>query len=214
MRLSEWAGRAPHKESLTPKVRAAIVPGLTALGAAADPSCWIAWGDDPSSRYVIFAPTDAGLIQAVVRVNVPQEGPRASAKLIRWNRVQTGELAVEVTQGHRLMSFQVEGQVLRGSDDEAQAIGAFAQELFAGMDGRPTPDPGVFMQFLPVIKQSTDAVINITTGGGLGMSLSTYKDEFGCRNLIASTGKPASFGYTGKVLLYALPCLLQPGADD
>ena len=140
MRLSEWAGRAPHKESLTPKVRAAIVPGLTALGAAADPSCWIAWGDDPSSRYVIFAPTDAGLIQAVVRVNVPQEGPRASAKLIRWNRVQTGELAVEVTQGHRLMSFQVEGQVLRGSDDEAQAIGAFAQELFAGMDGRPTPE--------------------------------------------------------------------------
>ena len=37
--------------------------------------------------------------------------------------------------------------------------------------GRPTPDPAVFMQFLPVIKQSTDAVINITTGGGLGMSL-------------------------------------------
>ncbi len=39
------------------------------------------------------------------------------------------------------------------------------------IDGRPTPDPAVFMQFLPVIKQSTDAVINITTGGGLGMSL-------------------------------------------
>ena len=38
-------------------------------------------------------------------------------------------------------------------------------------DGRPTPDPAVFMQFLPVIKQSTDAVINITTGGGLGMTL-------------------------------------------
>ena len=38
-------------------------------------------------------------------------------------------------------------------------------------DGRPTPDPAVFMQFLPVIKQSTDAVINITTGGGLGMTV-------------------------------------------
>src|ERR671927_74135 len=38
-------------------------------------------------------------------------------------------------------------------------------------DGRPTPDPAVFMQFLPVIKQSTDAVVNITTGGGLGMTL-------------------------------------------
>ena len=41
----------------------------------------------------------------------------------------------------------------------------------APQDGRPTPDPAVFMQFLPVIKQSTDAVVNITTGGGLGMTL-------------------------------------------
>src|SRR5215471_8977799 len=38
-------------------------------------------------------------------------------------------------------------------------------------DGRPTPDPAVFMQFLPRIKQATDAVVNVTTGGGLGMSL-------------------------------------------
>lgn len=38
-------------------------------------------------------------------------------------------------------------------------------------DGRPTPDPDVFMQFLPRIKQATDAVINITTGGGLGMTV-------------------------------------------
>jgi uncharacterized protein (DUF849 family) len=38
-------------------------------------------------------------------------------------------------------------------------------------NGRPTSDPDVFMQFLPRIKQSTDAVLNITTGGGLGMSI-------------------------------------------
>ena len=38
-------------------------------------------------------------------------------------------------------------------------------------DGSPTPDPDVFMEFLPRIKQSTDAVINISTGGGHGMSL-------------------------------------------
>jgi 3,5-dioxohexanoate:acetyl-CoA acetone transferase len=38
-------------------------------------------------------------------------------------------------------------------------------------DGRPTPDPAVFMQFLPRIKQATGAVVNITTGGGLGMTL-------------------------------------------
>lgn len=38
-------------------------------------------------------------------------------------------------------------------------------------DGRPTPDPDVFMDFLPRIKQATDAVVNITTGGGLTMTL-------------------------------------------
>ena len=38
-------------------------------------------------------------------------------------------------------------------------------------DGRPTPDPAVFMQFLPKIKEATDAVINVTTGGGLNMTV-------------------------------------------
>src|SRR3954467_10432928 len=37
--------------------------------------------------------------------------------------------------------------------------------------GQPTPDPEVFAQFLPRIFDSTDAVINITTGGGHGMTL-------------------------------------------
>lgn len=39
------------------------------------------------------------------------------------------------------------------------------------VDGSPTPDPAMFMQFLPRIKQNCDAVINITTGGSLGMSI-------------------------------------------
>ncbi len=39
------------------------------------------------------------------------------------------------------------------------------------IDGRPTPDPAVFMQFLPRIKNACDAVINITTGGGQMMSV-------------------------------------------
>jgi len=38
-------------------------------------------------------------------------------------------------------------------------------------DGRPTPDPEVFAAFLPRIKQATKAVVNITTGGGAGMTL-------------------------------------------
>jgi uncharacterized protein (DUF849 family) len=59
------------------------------------------------------------------------------------------------------------------SSIEAAEAGAAIIHLHARdpNDGRPTPDPAVFMQFLPRIKQNTDAVINITTGGGLGMTL-------------------------------------------
>ncbi|TDJ27341.1 MAG: 3-keto-5-aminohexanoate cleavage protein, partial [Gammaproteobacteria bacterium] len=38
-------------------------------------------------------------------------------------------------------------------------------------DGRPTQDPDVFRQFLPRIKSSTNAVINITTGGSPHMTV-------------------------------------------
>jgi uncharacterized protein (DUF849 family) len=56
---------------------------------------------------------------------------------------------------------------------EATEAGAAVIHLHARdpKDGRPTPDPDVFMRFLPRIKQATDAVINITTGGSLGMSM-------------------------------------------
>ncbi len=39
------------------------------------------------------------------------------------------------------------------------------------LDGRPTPDVKVFRQFLPRIAEETDAVVNITTGGGLTMTV-------------------------------------------
>lgn len=56
---------------------------------------------------------------------------------------------------------------------DAAAAGASVLHLHARdpVDGRPTPDPDVFMQFLPRIKEGCDAVVNITTGGGQGMSL-------------------------------------------
>jgi len=37
-------------------------------------------------------------------------------------------------------------------------------------DGRPTGDPEVFARFLPIIRERTDAVVNITTGGAIHMS--------------------------------------------
>ena len=39
------------------------------------------------------------------------------------------------------------------------------------VDGRPDQAPDRFHAFLPRIKQQTDAILNITTGGGLGMTL-------------------------------------------
>jgi uncharacterized protein (DUF849 family) len=38
-------------------------------------------------------------------------------------------------------------------------------------DGRPSPDPADFLRFLPTIRQRTDAIINITTGGGMNMTV-------------------------------------------
>ncbi len=38
-------------------------------------------------------------------------------------------------------------------------------------DGQPTGDPDIYGQFIPVIQQATDAVINITTGGAPTMTV-------------------------------------------
>jgi uncharacterized protein (DUF849 family) len=56
---------------------------------------------------------------------------------------------------------------------EAAAAGASILHLHARdpETGKPTPDAAVFMQFLPRIRQATDAVVNITTGGGAGMTI-------------------------------------------
>ena len=37
--------------------------------------------------------------------------------------------------------------------------------------GKPTQDPKLFGQVLPRVKQQSNAILNITTGGGLGMSM-------------------------------------------
>lgn len=39
------------------------------------------------------------------------------------------------------------------------------------LDGRPSPDPALYMEFLPRIAAGTDAVLNLTTGGAPGMSM-------------------------------------------
>ncbi|KIG03216.1 BKACE family enzyme [Caballeronia concitans] len=56
---------------------------------------------------------------------------------------------------------------------EAAEAGAAIIHLHARdpQDGRPTPSPEIFRQFVPEIAEATDAVINITTGGSTRMTL-------------------------------------------
>jgi uncharacterized protein (DUF849 family) len=56
---------------------------------------------------------------------------------------------------------------------DAAKAGAAILHLHARdpQDGRPTGAPDVYRQFLSRIKSSCDAVVNITTGGGQGMSV-------------------------------------------
>ena len=64
------------------------------------------------------------------------------------------------------------GQIAEQSIEAARA-GAAIVYLHARdpKNGRPTPDPDVFRQFLPQIKQETDVILNITTGGGHAMTV-------------------------------------------
>jgi uncharacterized protein (DUF849 family) len=63
-------------------------------------------------------------------------------------------------------------QIATQAIDAAKA-GAAVLHLHARdpKDGRPSPSPDVFRQFLPRIKQSCDGVINITTGGSVLMTV-------------------------------------------
>ena len=56
---------------------------------------------------------------------------------------------------------------------EAANAGAAIIHLHARnpTDGRPSPSADVYMQFLPEIARQTEAVINITTGGSVAMTL-------------------------------------------
>ena len=62
--------------------------------------------------------------------------------------------------------------VVRQSVEAAEA-GAAIIHLHARdpRNGKPTPDPAVFLEYLKGIKDSTDAVVSITSGGGTGMSV-------------------------------------------
>jgi hypothetical protein len=135
MRLSDWRDAAPRKESMSHKVLSVIDTALDLFGADPDPDCWVVWGDDPNVRYTIFIPMPMGMMQINVRVMVPGEGPRAGGKLIRWHKVSTGEFAIEIQGGHRMVNWQLEGNVMRGTDESADQMSAFVRTVFEAIDG-------------------------------------------------------------------------------
>ena len=66
-------------------------------------------------------------------------------------------------------------EIATASIDAAEAgasiIHLHARNTDPEVYGKPDHRPETFMRFLPRIKQSTDAVINVSTGAGLGMSM-------------------------------------------
>ena len=81
----------------------------------------------------------------------------------------TGSIHTPTMSPHLPLSpHEVAADAVRAAEAGAAILHLHARDPG---DGRPTPDPGVFMEFLPRIKQATGAVINITTGGGHGMTL-------------------------------------------
>lgn len=162
MILSEWRKAAPNRECMNKDVTAVLKPVLAGLGAADDPEVWVLWGEDPEFRYSVMAATPAGMITVAVRI-IAGEGPRATGKLIRWSKLQVSELALEASGGHRVVAVQVEGQVLKGLDDEADRICEFVRGLLAGIDGRlyQTPDTAVLQAVQQVVATAPAARVPV-----------------------------------------------------
>jgi uncharacterized protein (DUF849 family) len=81
----------------------------------------------------------------------------------------TGSMHVPSMSPHLpLTPDQIAAESIAAAEAGAAIIHLHARDP---LDGRPSFDPDVFKQFLPRIKQSTNAVVNITTGGGPGMTL-------------------------------------------
>jgi hypothetical protein len=136
MRLSGWRKAAPLRECLNDRVLAVLRPVLIDLGTDPDPECWVVWGEDPGIKYSLFTPTPAGVVIVVVRPANGFEEPRANGKLVRWSKLNVSELGIDASGGHRIVAVQVEGVVLKGTDEEADRVCEFVRELIAGIDNR------------------------------------------------------------------------------
>ena len=139
MRLSEWCEQAPIPGCVSAPVMALVERLLSDLGVGPDTDCWVIWGEDPGTRYTILAPSLAGMASLIVRSMGLPDGPRGNGKLTRWSKLNVSELAIESAAGHRVVAIQVDSFVLKGTDEEADAICDFVRVLLAGLENRSEP---------------------------------------------------------------------------
>jgi len=99
---------------------------------------------------------------------IAPKAPKSSSKIIITCAVTGGIHTPTMSDALPYRPEDIAREAIAAAEAGASILHLHARDP---QDGRPTPDPGVFMQFLPRIKQSTDAVINITTGGGLNMTV-------------------------------------------
>src|SRR5262245_28681210 len=101
-------------------------------------------------------------------------GPRERAMAARTDKViiscaVTGAIHTPtMSEALPITPDQIASQAIAAAEAGAAILHLHARNP---QDGRPTGDPAVFMQFLPRIKQATDAVVNITTGGSPTMAV-------------------------------------------
>ena len=137
MRLSEWQKTTQGAKVMTAKVAAAYEPALRGVGAVRDPVAYVVWGDDPGVRYTIFAATDAGLGVCNVRVNVPQEGPRATAQAHPLEpRRRSATSTSRPTTATAMSWSRWRARCSQGVDEPPTASRSWIAHLFARIDGR------------------------------------------------------------------------------
>src|ERR671938_1757297 len=105
------------------------------------------------------------------RGSVPDqhEGKNMPTRKVIVSCAVTGSIHVPSQSDHLPVTpGQIAEQAIAAAEAGATILHLHARDPETG---QPTPDPEVYGRFLPEIFDRTDAVINITTGGGLGMSL-------------------------------------------
>lgn len=104
-----------------------------------------------------------------IMTEAPADQARPPARKIIISCAITGSVHTPTMSPHLPVTpDQIAAEAIAAAEAGAAILHLHARDP---RDGRPSPDPDLFMQFLPRIKQSTSAVVNITTGGSSRMTL-------------------------------------------